>query len=165
MSDPRSRASEEYAFKELGYKRIIHEDVLMREFEGRKVPEGIFMDGRGNNVSVEVKRIIGNVLPADAETGERRKVWRQGRIIWPWKITLLSALEKANEALIEKYNVRSHHIVVLVPARLSKREFSRIKRRCESVASECVPLYESLRSLRSVFLHVIRAPDENFDRF
>lgn len=162
MGDPRSRQSEEYAFKALGFKKHVDEEELMREFNNICVPEGIFLDEEERNVSVEVKRLIGNQLPVDAKTCQRRKIWERNHITWPWRKTVLSAVNKAHPDIIYKYDVFAHHIVFLVPDTLPKNGRRRLEKRVITVVEEKVT---SISVPKRVYVHFVSAPETHFDRF
>ena len=119
------------------------------------------MDFDKRLVSVEVKRLIGNELPVDSRTNSRRKIWERNKITWPWKKTVLSALEKANPEIVKEYGITSHHIVFLVPDTLSKHSSSRLEKRALSV----VEMYVSFLSVKRVFVHFLPTPSHHFDRF
>lgn len=164
MSDLRAWPSESYAFTQLGFSDIHiikSEQELMSEFCGA-VPEAIFRDPHTEkNVSIEVKRIVGNDLP---KGDGRRFIRRRKSIIWPWTSTVESALGKVNGHIICTYMVQEHHIVFIVPESLSQKSFERLKYHVDTTVNERISTVADLKPKR-IHTHVIRGPLYLFDRF
>ena len=164
MGDPRSLASEVYAISKLGFQLLVDEEHLIQEFSqfSIKVPEGIFEDGEKRRVTVEVKRIIGNMLPLDKGTQTRRKVWNRSTIVWPWKKTIRSAVEKAHPEIVRRYDIFAHYVVLLVPETLPSNKYNKLVKRATLEASKYV---EEIDTPKHVYLQFLLAPPEQFDRF
>ena len=138
IPDARSEESEMYAIKHLGLQNsyVKTEKQLMEEFVGMKVPEGIFCH-HDVTISVEVKRIVGNLLPE--ENGKRRQIsTRKKGISWPWRSTVKSAVTKVTDEIATKYNIRQHHVVFVVPDTLSHHSFSKLVKHIRSSACDCI---------------------------
>lgn len=142
---------------------MVDEDQLIREYSHKSisVPEGIFRDPTtGKVITLEVKRIVANTLPMDDGKMERRKVMERGKIVWPWKKTVQSAMRKAHPNILRDHGAMEHHAVFLVPSSLKKGERDKLMRRTLSHAAEAaekVPV--------STRIHFLLAPDSCFDRF
>jgi len=165
MGDLRALPSEMYAFKHLGLQeknKIKSEKELMNECFGM-VPEAIFKHPLNNkNISVEVKRIVGNKLPF--EGGGRRLIRRRKHIIWPWKSTIEASLDKINGDIVNKYSVSEHHVVIVVPENLSERSHNRLLNHIQDSANNYfVNTSLSLKKNR-IFIHVIKGNVNLFDR-
>lgn len=129
------------------------------------VPEGIFRNPFTQQIiSVEVKRIVGNSLPKTG--GGRKLIRRRKHIIWPCMSTIVAALEKANEAVVKKYNVEEHYICIVVPETLDKKSFEKIhyhicivmKKYFETHIDECM-------KPNKIKLYIVKGPSHLFDRF
>ena len=126
------------------------EDDLRAAMPTRRIPEGIFRStdrdfGTVQNISVEVKRMS-----------------RWGHAMRNhWSETLANALNKAHHHLVHRYDVRAHHVVVLVRNDAAARFAARVGQRLfdEQVhadGSECVFVGHNVR------FHFFVAPPEVF---
>lgn len=160
VGDMRSLPSEQYALQKLDIKACIRsEDQLMNEYTSH-VPEGIFVDTRGRIVSVEVKRIIGNWLPVVNNPDGRRRILRRGRIVWPWKSTVESALRKADSPALEDYRVSLHYVVLVIPDSLSDHHKTRLEKHVHYIQAVSPKSHDKIKSKIRIFW----GPDELFDR-
>ena len=159
--DARSLASEVYALGRLCVEKCVRsERELIDEFPGQKIPEGIFyLEGR--LVSIEVKRIIGNLLPQEEhETERRKKRSKKGdHISWPWDRTVEMAIEKANDEMLKKYCIRAHHVVFVYPDLLSRRQVSRLRAHVHTTVHRKKHITPA-----KIFTHLISGPGFLFDR-
>ncbi len=166
LPDVRAWPSEEFAFEHLGFRDKIKSEVELMHEQKSCIPEAIFRYN-DKNVSVEVKRIIGNYLPE--EGGGRRVIRRRKHIIWPWTSTVEAAINKLHESIVDSYFVQEHHIVFVIPDNLSKRSYSRL---CLHIRSSIERMVEyNLKKGKNVIkqsrihTHIIEGPVELFDRF
>ena len=165
--DWRSLASELYAFEYIGIKTILwEENELITKYaqKGIKIPECIAVDplNPSNNISVEVKRICGNSLPLDCSGQIRRKLRnRRDQITWPWGKTILDSFLKAHPIIINEMNVKTHHIIFVVPNSLSKKNLNKL---CRHVYSHICERYLDTLNCDAV-IHIIQGNDNMFDRF
>ena len=164
MGDPRAKPSEEYAFEHLGLsinEQIKSEYDLITEFEGCCVPEAIF-NHNGKNISVEVKRIIGNQLPIES-TG-RRVIRRRKQIVWPWKSTVEASLSKLNESIVHRYHIQEHHVVIVVPDNLTGKAHRKLLSHVYDTQQVYLETTPCVLKHNHIFLHVIKGDVELFDR-
>ena len=152
--DYRSLPSEHFALEQLGIVDCIRsEDELMQEYTTR-VPEGIFfMDGKV--VSVEVKRIIGNWLPVEQNPDGRRRIFRRGRIVWPWRSTIESALKKSFSQAVLDYRVQIHYVAIVIPESLSEHHKARLEKHIRQVSTD---------TMVKTKVCIFEGPDQLFDR-
>ena len=163
----RDLRSEKFAFDALRLDDpVVKECDLIHEFDGLKVPEGIFRDPVDNdrNISVEVKRIIGIDLPTCG--GGRRKILRRvnrnERIIWPWTSSVHLAISKLHPRIAQVYNVHSHHVVFIIPVSLTDSVKRRTIQHIKRVTTSFLQSYTPVRRTR---LHIVEGMDELFDRY
>lgn len=164
--DWRSFASEQYAFEYIGIKKILYEEnelISMYACQGIKIPECIAQDPHdpSNNISIEVKRICGNTLPADYEGQDRRILRERGdKITWPWGKTIHDSLLKAHPLIIHELNIHTHHSIFVVPKSLNKKSLNRL---CKHVYKLINEKYYNTPKCKTV-VHVIQGDDSMFDR-
>tara|TARA_B100000787_G_scaffold155797_1_gene131525 strand:- start:413 stop:907 length:495 start_codon:yes stop_codon:yes gene_type:complete len=163
MSDPRSLASELYAFSYLGLPiedMIVSERELIDNYgtQGMNVPEAIFtVDNQ--RITVEVKRIPGNNLPDDGSP--RRSLRRRNRIIWPWTSTVERALKKTSPLLSFDYDIVCHHVVFVIPDTLARKK----KMRLHNHVNTAVDQYKNDDCVHpNIRVHIIDGPLVLFDR-
>ena len=168
MAELESRASEVYAFHHLGFTEgdiVCDEQTLISCYaqNGIQVPEAIFYNPHiGQNVSIEVKRIPGNVIPTGPHE-DPRKLRRRNLIVWPWKRTVESAIIKAHPKIVQTYNIRHHHVVIVVPECLCDRQYKRIARHVQTTVESF--LRANALNVPKLHTHIIRGPNDLFDRF
>ena len=114
---------------------------------GLRVPEAIFRSMSGENVSVEVKRI-----PSLAHDDNKR-AWHGG---FAWRSTILSAIEKAHEAIVSAHSVHTHHIVLCTP--VDDRVRRRVQHHAQKILRAHVNDGNTTCVARRVYVHVIMAP-------
>jgi len=130
----------------VGLQPLVTEEELICAHVGCKVPEGIFVNRFGENVSVEVKRLV-SLAHGDGFYAGNGFVWAS---------TVRSAMDKANENIVCAYDIRDHHIVLCVPenrrvaARLARHAARAAVRHAASDACACVA--------RRVHIHVLPTP-------
>lgn len=167
MSDIRSWPSESYAFKHLGfshYHQLKSEQDLIDENSIGTVPEAIFQNPFNNRImSVEVKRIVGNNLPKE-ETG-RRIIRRRKQIIWPWTSTVEAALSKANARIVSMYMIEEHHVVFVVPDKLTDRAHTRVISHIQETIAAYYKNGNAVMKQNKTHVHIIKGPSNLFDRF
>ena len=162
-SRDRARASETFAIDKLG----LHDELCLRketqlihEYRGCPIPEGIWRDPSdpGKIVSVEVKRVIGNRLPMEKNTG-RRRVTRRSKIVWPWSKTVEDAVLKSTSRVLKDYNVHTHYAVFIVPEEMSPKNSDDVRRHIWTVANDAMK-----RTCVKIKVKIFDGPIDLFDR-
>ena len=165
MGDRRSRESENYALSyclKLDPNNPDHlvksETALIQDYR-TVVPEGIFKLNE-ELITVEVKRIPGNILPCE-DGSVPRKLRRRGRITWPWESTVVNAMKKATPSLSSDYGISRHHVIFVIPNTLNPRT----KRRLHQHILATVDKFRNDKEMHpNIQIHIIDAPIQMFDR-
>ena len=133
-----SFASEILAFQKLGFEKrnqVADEKVLSTIYPRQRVPDSIFATTDGN-VAVEVKRVK-NVMHKD---------------------TVLNALSKVNDKIVEDFGIKVLHIVFLTRETGTRDKVSCVTRDVHGIMRkhmDTVPY--TLKAGPRVYVHVIKA--------
>lgn len=153
-------------------KNLKRENIVKNEIELEKeigsfhpIVEGIFsMEGNENKLcSIEVKRIFSFDLPkkkfprdSDLACGKYKK----GYPYWGWWRMVKSAIMKVSPFFVNKYNIKIHYVVIVLPEKMDIKDKKKIKK---NTLRETKVLFENIKMPVPVEISFIDAPDLAFD--